>query len=148
MAPHSTFLLRSPFSRLRTGRWHYLWFVFVAGLSVPVNLAARVMFSRVVSYEVAVVLSHFVGMLTAFLLTRTLVFDASGRSRRSEMGRFLLVNLLSLAITWSVSVGLLRMVFPAFGGLWQPGLLAHAIGLACASVSSYFGHRYYSFGRS
>jgi putative flippase GtrA len=122
-------------------------FVFVAVMSVPVNLAARVLFSRVVSYEIAVVLSHLVGMLTAYLLTRTFVFDASGRSRRSEMVRFLLINVVSLAITWGVSVGLLRLVFPAFAGLWQPGLVAHAIGLACASVSSYFGHRHYSFGR-
>ena len=147
MSQPSTSLLRFPFSRLRTGRWQYVWFVFVAGLSVPVNLLARVLFSSVVHYEVAVVLSHLVGMLTAYVLTRALVFDASGRSRRSEMARFLVVNVVSLAITWSVSVGLLRLVFPAFPGLWQPGLVAHAIGLACASVSSYVGHRHYSFGR-
>jgi putative flippase GtrA len=146
MTPTSRVLLLPALSRMRTGRWHYVWFVFIAGLSVPVNLAARVLFSRVVSYEIAVVLSHLIGMLTAYLLTRAFVFPASGRSRRSEMLRFLLVNLVSLAITWTVSVGLLRVVFPAFGNVWQPGLMAHAIGLACASASSYFGHRHYSFG--
>ena len=125
----------------------FVKFVAAAGASVPVNLAARVLFSRAVPYEVAVLLSHVVGMLTAYSLTRLFVFAASGRSVPSELGRFALVNLVSAALTWVVSVGLLRLVFPRVGFETQPELVAHVVGLGVASVSSFIGHRQFSFRR-
>jgi putative flippase GtrA len=141
--------LRQRLERRLAGRnLHFLWFVFVAGLSVPFNLAARVLFSTRMPYELAVVLSHGVGMLVAFALTRAFVFGPSERAPHSELGRFLLVNLMSLAITWLVSVALLRIVFPALRFDLEPGVVAHFLGLAAASVASYMGHRHFSFGRA
>jgi len=98
-------------------------------------------------YEVALVLSHGCGMLTAYALTRLFVFERSGRSAPSELGRFAAVNLVSVAQTWVVAVGLVRLVFPRIGFEHQPELVGHVIGLACASVTSYLGHRHYSFGK-
>lgn len=125
----------------------FLRFVLAAGASVPVNIGARIMFSRFMPYELAVLLSHAVGMLFAYTLTRLFVFEASGRSVRSELTRFALVNLVSAALTWIVSVALLRLVFPWIGFARQPELVAHVIGLACASLSSFVGHRRFSFRR-
>ena len=86
-------------------RWRFVKFLVAAGLSVPVNLGSRVLFSRVMPYEAAVVASHLCGMLTAFLLTRTFVFERSGRRASNELARFTLVNVLSLIVTWVVAVG-------------------------------------------
>jgi len=122
-------------------------FVVAAGLSVPVNLAARAIFSLVMPYEVAIVLSHLVGMAVAFTLTRRFVFGASGRGVGGELGRFAAVNAVSLAVTWAVSVTLVRVVFPAVGYRYFPELTAHFAGLCCAALSSYAGHRYYSFAK-
>jgi hypothetical protein len=47
--------------------------------------------------------------------------------------------------TWLVSVGLLRLVFPAIGLQTQPELVAHAVGLASAALTSFWGHRAFSF---
>lgn len=125
----------------------FVRFVAAAGASVPFNIGARILFSRVVPYETAVPLSHGVGMLVAYTLTKRFVFDVSGRSVRSELGRFAAVNLVSAALTWCVSVGLLRLVFPWLGFVFHPELLAHVAGLALASVSSFAGHRRFSFER-
>lgn len=122
-------------------------FVAAAGASVPFNIGARIAFSRVVPYEIAVLLSHLVGMLVAYALTRVFVFDASGRSVRSELGRFAVVNAVSAALTWLVSVGLVRVVFPWVGFDREAELVAHVIGLGAASVSSFVGHRRFSFRR-
>lgn len=127
------------------GARNFLKFVFFAGLSVPVNLGARMLFSVVVRYELAVVLSHLVGMAVAYVLTRRFVFGSSGRSVTGELGRFAIVNAVSLGITWTVSVGLVRIVFPAIGYTFMPELIAHGMGLFCAAVSSYVGHRRFSF---
>lgn len=123
----------------------FVRFVAAAGASVPFNIGARILFSRGVPYEVAVLLAHGVGMLVAYTLTKLFVFDASGRSVRNELGRFAAVNVASAALTWVVSVGLVRLVFPWLGFAWQPELVAHVVGLGVASVSSFVGHRRYSF---
>ena len=129
-------------------RWQFLKFLVAAGLSVPVNLGSRVLLSGVMPYEAALVVSHLCGMLTAFLLTRSFVFERSGRRMSNELARFTIVNVISLIVTWVVAVGLLRLVFPRVGFDTYPGLVAHIAGLALASLTSFYGHRRYSFGQS
>ncbi len=129
----------------RSDSRQYIRFVLAAGASVPFNLAARALLSNWVPYEVALLLSHGVGMLTAWTLTRLFVFDASGRSAGSELGRFAVVNIVSVAVTWCVSVGLVRHVFPALQFAHHPELVAHLIGLGVASVTSFVGHKRFSF---
>jgi len=129
--------------------WHtrqrFLRFLLAAGASVPVNIAARIVLSNSVRYEIAVLLSHLVGMLTAYTLTRLFVFEKSGRPVRSELTRFAVVNIYSAAQTWVVSVGLVYWVFPRIGFETWPELVAHVIGLALASVTSFVAHSRYSF---
>ena len=91
-------------------RTRFLRFLVAAGLSVPVNLGTRILFSRVMPYEIALVLSHLCGMLTAYALTRLFVFERSGRSAASELTRFAMVNGVSVVQTWIVAVGLVRLV--------------------------------------
>lgn len=123
----------------------FLRFVLAAGASVPVNIVARIVLSLYTPYPVAVLLSHGVGMVTAYILTRLFVFAPSGRSVASELGRFALVNVFSAGLTWCISVGLVYRVFPAVGYHWHAELVAHVIGLGCASLSSFVGHSRFSF---
>ena len=90
-------------------------------------------------------ITYLFGMLTAYVLARRFVFDASGRSVRSELYRFTLVNLVALAQVWLVSVGLAEWLFPAIDFQWHAYDIAHLIGVASPIVTSYLGHRYYSF---
>lgn len=139
---------RSGPSPARDDARQFVRFVLAAGASVPVNLAARALLSNWVPYEVALLLSHGVGMVTAYTLTRLFVFDASGRSVGSELARFAMVNVFSAAVTWCVSVGLVHLVFPALRFTFHPELVAHVIGLGVASVASFVGHSRFSFGRA
>lgn len=129
-------------------RYQFLAFVIAAGLSVPVNLLTRIAFSRVMPFEAAVVLSHVCGMLVAYALTKLFVFSPSGRSALSELSRFAAVNVLSLAVTWIVAVWLLRLVLPGLPWIAEPELVAHFAGLAVSAVTSFVGHKYFSFARS
>jgi putative flippase GtrA len=128
---------------------HYLQFVVAAGASVPFNLGARVLFSNFVPFEIAVAGSHVVGMIVAFTLTRLFVFGRSQRRISSEFGRFVLVNIGSLCVTWVVSSTLLRLIFPMIGVAVSgySEFAAHVAGLGIASVTSFFGHRDFSFRR-
>lgn len=126
----------------------FLAFVLASGLSVPVNLVSRMLFSLVVPFELAIALSHFCGMATAFTLSKLFVFDPSGKTLWAEFSRFALVNVLSLAQTWIVAVGLLRFVWPAVGLDYYPELSAHVIGLATSAFTAYVGHKRLTFARS
>jgi putative flippase GtrA len=130
-------------------RWgaqpRFLRFLLAAGASVPVNIASRIVFSRWVPFEVAVLLSHVVGMLTAYALTRRWVFASSGRPVQSELVRFAGVNVMSAALTWCVSVALVDLVFPRIGFDLEPELVGHVLGLAAAAVASFVGHSRFSF---
>ena len=129
-------------------RWQFVRFVVAAGLSVPVNIGSRILFSHFMPYEIAIVLSHVCGMLVAYVLTRLFVFERSGRGAGSELGRFAAINAVSAAQTWLVAVGLVRLVFPAVAFETEPELVAHVVALALASVTSFYGHRLYSFGKA
>lgn len=122
-------------------------FLLTGGVAAGVNVAARWLLSHVIGYEAAVALAYLVGMATAYLLSRAFVFARSGRSMADEAVRFALVNVVALAQVWIVSVGLARLVFPAIGFTWHAEDIAHMIGVAIPAVTSYFGHRHFSFAR-
>lgn len=137
------------FSRLsrRFGaeRVRFILFVIAAGLSVPVNLLSRVGFSFVVPFSVAIVLSQICGVIVAYTLTKVFVFEPSRRDVHREFSRFVLVNLISLAQTWLVAVGLVDIVFPALKMAFYPEFVGHFIGLATTSVTSFILHKRFSF---
>ncbi len=97
------------------------------------------------SFEAAVAVAYLFGMVTAYVLARIFVFDKSGLAVATEFRRFVIVNLLSLAIVWVVSVGLAFYVFPAVGFRWHGEDVAHLIGVLSPSVVAYFAHKHYTF---
>jgi putative flippase GtrA len=123
-------------------------FLIAGGLSVIVNVGSRILLSTIISYELAVAISHVLGMITAFLLNKIFVFSPSGRCLHSEFSRFALVNVFSLTQTWIVSVGLVRLVFPVAGFDFHPELTAHIIALGLSPFTSFWGHKRYSFAQS
>ncbi len=120
-------------------------FIAVSGVAALVNLLARALFSRFLVYEIAVALAYLIGMSVAFVLNRKYVFPLQTAAMHSQYIRFSIVNVLALAQVWIVSVGLARIVFPAIGFTWQAETVAHAIGLAVPAVTSFVGHKYYTF---
>ena len=125
----------------------FLKFLVTGGIAALVNLLSRYALNHVMSFEAAVVAAYLLGMATAYLLARRFVFDASGRSMASEVRRFVLVNLVALGFVWMISVGLARVVFPAIGMTWHADDIAHLIGVLAPAVTSYIGHRFYTFAR-
>src|SRR5215203_3983822 len=107
---------------------------------------SRFILSLSVPFEAAVVIAYLFGMLTAFCLWRQFVFARSQRHIGNEAIRFVLVNLVALVQVWVVSVGLAVLMFPRIGLVWQADLIAHVIGVLSPTITSYFGHKYITFG--
>lgn len=123
----------------------FIQFLIVGGVSAGINFVSRIGFSEIVSYRYAIVLAYIIGMLTAFLLSKHYVFEKSGRSSKDELRDFTIVNIFSVIQVWLISVGLAEYFFPYISFNYYPEEVAHLIGLGIPVISSYFGHKYFSF---
>ena len=122
-------------------------FVLSGGAAAAANVVSRILFSQVMPYSPAIILSYGVGMLTAYLLMRRFVFSASGRRTRDEAWRFALVNAVAAAQVWAVSLLLARWLLPALGWSWQAETLAHMAGVGSTVLTSYAMHKAFTFRR-
>ncbi len=128
-------------------RHRFVRFLAVGGFAAAVNVTIRYLLNLIMSYSAAIVLAYLAGMLTAFVLSKWLVFERSSLGTRTELIRFGLVNLAAIAQVWVVSVGLAEWLFPTLGIQSYRYDIAHIIGVAVPVVTSYLGHRHYSFAR-
>jgi putative flippase GtrA len=123
----------------------FLAFLLVGGFAAFVNWLSRFLLSDFMSFTAAIVLAYLIGMTTAFVLSRVMVFDRSGGSARSDFFRFAIVNIFAIFQVWLISVALAHWLMPWAGFTWHAEEIAHAVGVAAPVVSSYFGHRYFTF---
>jgi putative flippase GtrA len=121
-------------------------FLAAGSSAAVVNIVSRIAINTVVSYEIAIIPAYLLGMTTAYLLNKFFVFASPNRQITAEYARFALVNLVSIAQVWCVSVALARFVFPAIGFAWHAETVAHIIGVASPVYTSYLGHKHFSFG--
>ena len=129
----------------KSNRSEFIHFLIVGGFSAGVNFISRIGFSEFVSYRYAVLLAYIIGMLTAFLLSKHYVFEKSGRSSKDELRDFTIVNIFAVIQVWLISVTLAEYFFPYLSFNFYPEEVAHLIGLGIPVISSYFGHKYFSF---
>lgn len=132
----------------KTIRTEFMQFLIVGGFAALVNFISRIIINEWVNFRVAVVLAYLVGMLTAFILSKLYVFEKSGRRHWDELRDFTLVNLLAVVQVWLISVGLAEYLFPAIGYTFYAPEVAHLVGLGIPAITSYLGHKHFSFRKS
>src|SRR5512134_531407 len=123
----------------------FLRFVLTGGFAAAVNIVSRYELTLALGFELAVLIAYVIGMVTAYALFRMLVFAPTGRSVASEVYRFVVVNLVALGLVWSVSIFLARILFPAIQFTWHAEDIAHLIGVGVPALSSFIGHKKYTF---
>lgn len=124
----------------------FMRFLLVGGFSAAVNFFSRIGYSHFMTFRFAIVAAYVTGMVTAYILMRWLVFNASGKHPAREFYYFTLVNLVAIVQVWLVSVGLAEHLFPRLSMSFYPQEVAHFVGICVPVVSSYVGHKYLSFG--
>lgn len=123
----------------------FLRFLVVGTTAALVNWLSRIALSLALPLSAAIVVAYVIAMGVAYGLNRAFVFAPSERSRGTEFARFTLVNIVALTQVWLVTILLVRYVFPAVGFSWNAEAVAHAVGIASPVLTSYFGHRHFSF---
>ncbi|MDX2347065.1 MAG: GtrA family protein [Legionella sp.] len=123
----------------------FFLFLITGGIAACVNFGSCIAFKYWFDFSSSIILAYVMGMITAFILAKYFVFKNSQQSLHASMLYFSLVNLLAVAQTWAVSMGLAYYLLPALGILNFTEEIAHAIGVIVPVFSSYFGHKHLSF---
>lgn len=123
----------------------FIVFLVTGGTAAAVNFGSRIVYNQWMPFSGAVVLAHLTGMVTAFVLAKLFVFKESQQSMRRSVLFFTLVNLVAVAQTWLISMGLAYYLLPAMGVTQYVKEMAHAVGVIVPVFSSYLGHKRWSF---
>lgn len=126
-------------------RSRFLRFIATSGVAAAVNIGSAAVLGSAISYPAAISVAFLLGMTTAFALARIFVFAENAGAVHAQYLRFAIVNAVAFAQVWLVSIGLAFIVFPHLNLTWHADTIAHAIGVASPIVTSYFGHRHFSF---
>lgn len=120
-------------------------FLFCGAIAALANFSSRFAFDEFMPYEIAVSLAYLLGMIVAFVLFQKFVFGDAGDSTFIQVFRFILVNIVGLLVAVGVSSVLARMILPWIGWSLMPYTVAHLIGIMAPTVTSYFGHKFFTY---
>lgn len=123
----------------------FLRFLVAGGIAAGANFGSRFAFSSFLDYGFAVFFAYLVGMLVAFLLMRGHVFDANNGPLAPQVMKFIGVNFVAVLQTLVISLVLARWLLRSFGLVDHAEALAHLVGVLVPVVSSYFGHKFFTF---
>lgn len=120
-------------------------FLIAGGAATLVNWLVRFPLDVMMPYAAAVALAAACHMALAFVLYRVWVFPGSDRHLLMQISDFILINLVSMAVTVGVSVAL-RQVLMALGiGPLVAAAAAHFVGIGSGAIAGYIGHRRITF---
>ena len=123
----------------------FLTFLITGGTAAAVNFVSRIFFNLFVNFSTAIILAYLTGMLTAFILAKLFVFKQSQQKLHHSALLFSLVNLVAIAQTWLISMGLAFYFLPYIGISSYVPEISHAIGIVVPVFTSYIGHKRWSF---
>ncbi len=127
-------------------RWKPLVrYLALGGLAAGVNWGSRFGWSLIMPFPAAVLCAYGSGMVVAFGLFRAFVFPGSPLPLARQARNFVAVNLVGMALTWMVALALVDHLFPVLGFRFYPQAIGHGLAVAAPVVTSWFGHRRFSF---
>ncbi|MFA7685203.1 MAG: GtrA family protein [Candidatus Gracilibacteria bacterium] len=119
-------------------------FIMGGAVSAGMNFSSRVLFNLKFNYTVSIILAYGVGMIVAFCLFKIFVFEESKNSTKRSVMVFIMVNLFGLIQTVIISL-LLNDYLLIIGVRQFRPEIAHLIGLGTTTITSFFGHKYFTF---
>ena len=132
-------------SKKKAEKRQFILFIITGGSSAIINILSRVILSNFFRFEIAILISYGIGMITAFVLAKRYVFFNSNKSIKKSFPAFALVNLISVLQTFFVSIFIKNWLIIFFDNLSFIELFSHSCGLGILVFTSFYGHKYITF---
>lgn len=120
-------------------------FLIAGGIAACVNFLSRIALNSWMPYAAAIVIAYILGMITAFVINRAFVFTEPNNKLHHQLLWFTAINIAAVLQTLAISLLLAKVIFPRAGFYWHDETLAHAIGIVVPVVTSYLGHKHWTF---
>lgn len=130
------------------GRWRddcRVRFLIAGGAATLINWLVRFPFDLLMPYAAAVAAAAACHMVCAFVLYRAWVFPGSDRPLMMQVGDFILINLVSMAVTVAISVAFKEILVSLQIRPVIAAAVAHFIGIGTGAIAGYIGHRRITF---
>ncbi|HHF7364950.1 TPA: GtrA family protein [Legionella bozemanae] len=121
----------------------FIAFLMAGVIAVIVNFCSRILYSYSFSFSTSIILAYVTGMVVSFILTKFFVFKASQQTFTRSIIFFILINLIGMSQTLLVSLLFAHYFLPAMD--IKSLEIAHAIGLASPTFTTYLGHKFLTF---
>ena len=122
----------------------FLIFLITGGVAAAVNFLSRIILSYLgMEFYQAVVIAYILGMVVAYILFRVVVFKKSDISLKKSVFMFCIVNLIGIVLTFLLSNFLYYILLKDLS-LFR-GEISHGIGIMLPAISSFIGHKYFTF---
>ena len=125
----------------------FLLFIVAGGFAALVNILSRALLSLFMNFSSSVLIAYFIGMVIAFILTKKFVFISKNIDDKKSFLSFTLVNLFAVIQTYFISIYFREMILISFSKTSLANLISHTIGVLFPVITSFFGHKYLSFGK-
>ena len=125
----------------------FLLFIVAGGFAALVNILSRALLSLFMNFSSSVLIAYFIGMVIAFILTKKFVFISKNIDDKKSFLSFTLVNLFAVIQTYFISIYFREMILISFSKTSLVNLISHTIGVLFPVITSFFGHKYLSFGK-
>jgi putative flippase GtrA len=120
-------------------------FIVAGGVAALIHWGSRIWLNEFVEFKLALVLAYVIGIATAFMLNKLMVFPGSGRALRAEINYFVLFNVAAFPLVWGASVFLADYALPELGISLHVREIAHAIAIALPLVLNFYLHKFITF---
>jgi len=131
--------------KIKVSKNQFFIFLVTGGLSAIVNILSRVFLSIFFNFKIAILISHSIGMIIAFLLAKRYVFIDINKSNKKSFPAFALINLISVLQTFFVSMLIRNWLMLFFDDISFIELISHFCGLSTLTFTSFYGHKYITF---
>lgn len=125
----------------------FLLFIVAGGFAALINIISRALLSLFMNFSSSVLIAYFIGMVIAFILTKKFVFLSKNLDDKKSFLSFTLVNLFAVIQTYFISIYFREMILNSFYKTSLANLISHTIGVLFPVITSFFGHKYLSFGK-
>ena len=123
----------------------FLLFLLTGGTAAVINFNSRIILNTWMSFSDAVILAYLIGMTVAFILAKCFVFTESQQTIHRSVAFFIIVNVAAVLQTWVISISLAYYLLPWLGVTLFVREIAHLVGISVPIITSYIGHKRWSF---
>ena len=121
-------------------------FILAGSIAALINIISRIILTIFLNFEISVFISYLIAMVASFLLQRKYVFKSSKKSYKRSFAAYSLVNVFSLIQVWSVSLLIKFWLINFIASVPLVEFIAHFFGVGIPAFTSFFGHKYITFG--